>query len=820
MSEQHSAAEHRTKEAFCAAVHRHIRQSLGMRPEHLSPHDKYAAVALAARDYALAGLQDTQARVAAADAKRLYYLSMEFLLGRSLCNNLHSLQLMDVCGETEPELGIDFGELAGMEEDAGLGNGGLGRLAACFLDSLATLDMPGYGYGINYEYGMLKQVIEHGYQRARPDHWLKYGSYWEIERPDEAVLVPLYGRIEPGVDREGAYNPMWLDWQVIIGVPFDMPIVGHGATTVNYLRLFSARASHEFDMEIFNEGDYLRAVEQKIQSENVSKVLYPADSFEAGRELRLTQEYFLVACALRDIMRRFCRTCDDFTKFPDKAAIHLNDTHPALAVAELMRMLVDENDVPWETAWDITQRTCAFTNHTLQPEALEKWPVSLVEKMLPRHLEIIYEINHRFLETVAGIWTGDEDRQARMSLIEEGAEKQVRMAHLAMAGSHSVNGVSNLHTVLIKKELAPDFHEMWPQRFNNKTNGVTQRRWLLVANRELASLVTEKIGDAWIRDFQQVEALEGFAGDAEVQRRFLEIKQRNKETLAALIKDRTVLAVNPETLFDVHIKRIHEYKRQTLNIMHIIHDYLRIVEDGHEPAVPRTYVFAGIAAPGYWAAQQIIKMVHSVGGVINSDKRAHEFMKVVFIPDYEVSLAERIIPAADISEQVSMAGTEASGTSNMKFAMNGAITVGTPDGANIEIRDAVGEENFFSFGHAREDIVQRRQNGGYKPLDIHEGDERIKRVLGALRSSRFSEEEPGLFDWFVRKALEGGDPYFHLADFPSYLDAHDAAAKFYLNREDWARKCIESISRMGGFSSDRSVSEYAREIWHIEPVTG
>ncbi|MCX5881856.1 MAG: glycogen/starch/alpha-glucan phosphorylase, partial [Deltaproteobacteria bacterium] len=650
------------------SLFRHLKYTFGKEFRSKSIRDVYLALTLSLRDRLLEKLLETEARYQAADAKRLYYLSMEFLIGRSLGINLTNMDIFEACRTALMDMGVDLEEVREQEPDAALGNGGLGRLAACFLDSLATLDYPGFGYGIHYEYGLFRQEIDNGYQKEKPDHWLSKAGPFQIERTEESCVIPLYGRIEHGLDLNGNYNPMWMDWRVIIGVPHDIPIVGYGAKTVNYLRLYAAKPSSDFDIQIFNAGDYFRAVEQKIKSETVSKILYPSDTFDTGKELRLIQEYFLVACSLRDIIRRYLKTHQEFDAFPDQVNIQMNDTHPALAVAELMRILVDEHSQEWDTAWNITQKTLAYTNHTLLSEALEKWPVSLLEHVLPRHLQIIYEINHRFLGEIAVLWPGDTDRLSRMSLIEEGAEKQVRMAHLAIIGSHSVNGVSALHTDLIKTSLVPDFFARWPERFNNKTNGITQRRWLLKANPLLADLLSETVGSDWITDLTRLKGLESFASDPAFQDRFRKIKKANKEHLGKIIYQTTRLKINPDSLFDIHAKRIHEYKRQLLNVMHIIHEYFRIIEDGHEPAVPKTYIFAGKAAPGYWAAKQIIKLIHNVGDVIHKDKRVKDKLKVVFIPDYRVSLAERIIPAAEVSEQISTAGTEASGTGNMKFA--------------------------------------------------------------------------------------------------------------------------------------------------------
>jgi glycogen phosphorylase len=760
----------------------------------------------------------TEARYQQAHAKRLYYLSIEFLMGRSLRNNLDNLGLYELCEQSLRDFGVDLADVEENERDAALGNGGLGRLAACFLDSLATLGMPGYGYGIYYEYGLFQQELRNGYQGEKPDNWLAYGTPWEIERTDEACVIPVYGRIEHTLDRNGQYNPMWMDWKILIGIPHDFSIVGYGGQTVNYLRLYSARSSADFDMQIFNAGDYIRAVEQKIASETITKVLYPPDTVVAGQELRLLQEYFLVACAIRDIVKRYLQTQATFDAFSSQVAIQLNDTHPAVTVAELMRVLIDENNLPWERAWQITQETCGYTNHTLLPEALEKWPVALFESVLPRHLQIIYEINRQFLEHATTIWPGDDERISHLSIIAGGEQPQVRMGHLAMVGSHSVNGVSALHTELVKTTLVPDFFALWPERFNNKTNGITQRRWLRQANPLLAQLLTSAIGDEWITNLDVLQALEPFAQNEGFQREFLRIKRANKERLATVIKDLIRVSVDPDSLFDVQVKRIHEYKRQLLNVLHIIHEYLRLIEDHKEPAVPHTYIFAGKAAPGYWAAKQIIKLINNVGRVINADPRVGDWLKVVFIPDYRVSLAEKIIPAADLSEQISTAGKEASGTGNMKFALNGALTIGTLDGANIEIMEEVGRENIFIFGLQAQEIQTMREQGSYQSREYYERYPALKRVMDALYADRFCREEPDLFRWIYYALVEQGDEYFHLADLPSYIDTQEHAESAFNNPATWACKAILNVTRIGKFSSDRTIREYAKDIWGLKSI--
>jgi starch phosphorylase len=802
------------QESIC----RHAKYSLGKAWTDLSRRERFTAVALAVRDRMMDGLLATEDRYIQKDPKRLYYLSIEFLIGQSLGNNLRNLGIREACRRALDNLGTNLDEIEDSEPDAALGNGGLGRLAACFLDSLATLGMPGYGYGINYEYGLFKQEIDNGYQREKPDNWLAQSSPWQIARPDEACLVPLYGRIEHGLDRHGGYNPMWMDWKVLIGIPYDMLIPGYGGRAVHSLRLYSARSSHDFDTQIFNDGDYFKAVQQKIASETVSKVLYPSDAVFVGQELRLVQEYFLVACALRDVVQRFEQNHNTFSQFSTKTAIQLNDTHPALAVAELMRILVDEKDLAWQESWEITQSTLAYTNHTLAAEALEKWPIPLLEFMLPRHLQIIYEINQRFLQQVTAVYPGDTARLARMSLIEESSPKQVRMVNLAIVGSHSINGVSAIHAELLKSILVPDFFQLTPEKFNSKTNGITQRRWLLKANPPLAELICSTIGDGWITDLDQLRRLERFSEDADFQSTFRKIKRANKQKLAATIWDLLRVRVDVDSLFDVQAKRIHAYKRQLLNLMHVVFEYLSLIEDGVIPAVPRTYFFAGKAAPGYWLAKQIIKLIHNVARVINNDKRAEGWIKVAFMPDYRVSLAEKIIPAADLSEQISTAGMEASGTSNMKLALNGAITIGTLDGANIEILEEVGHDNIFIFGLKAAELQKMREKRSYLPREYYDRDSRVKRVADALSSRLFCSGEPDLFSWISQTILDPNDNHFHLADLPTYLGAHEKAAQAFNDQNRWMRMSILNVARIGRFSSDRTIVEYARDIWNLKAV--
>jgi starch phosphorylase len=808
-----------TPDEFRDLLKRHIRYSIGQEwGTSLSTQSILLGVALALRDLMVDRMIETEKRYQKAQAKRVYYLSMEFLMGRSLGNNLINLGIYDMCRDALLEIGVDLEDIREEEIDAALGNGGLGRLAACFLDSLAALDMPGFGYGINYEYGLFRQEIQDGHQVERPDNWRRNPSPWLLERPGEAALIHIYGRLEEGTDRQGLSRPNWVETKSLVGVPADMPVVGFQGYTVNYLRLYSARASNEFDIQRFNEGQYVKAVEDRIASETISKVLYPSDAVEAGRELRLIQEYFFVACALRDIVRRYLKKNASFDNFASKVAIQLNDTHPALAVAELMRVLWDENNVPYDKAWEITRNTIAYTNHTLLPEALEKWPVDLMERVLPRHLSIIYEINKRHLESVAKFFPGEPDKLGTMSIIEEsGGYKQVRMANLAVVGSHAVNGVAELHSELVKKTLLPEFYAMDPQKFSNKTNGVTPRRWLLKANPRLSNLLVKTIGDDWISDLDELRLLEPYALDVGLQQEFLSVKRANKVRLARFVKDETGIVIDPASMYDVISKRIHEYKRQLLMVMRVIHEYLCLIEDEVEPLVSRTYMFAGKAAPGYWAAKQIIKLINDVAQLVNNHPKVKDRIKVVFVPDYKVSVAEKVIPAADVSEQISTAGKEASGTSNMKFAMNGALTVCTWDGANIEIAEEVGLDNIFVFGLKAEEIQHHREHQTYNGWDYYRRSPAIKRLMDAFTNDHVI---PGghQYQWIFNSILNHGDQYFHLADFESYVGAQNLCGNEYRQPASWARKCLLNIARTGKFSSDRTIRQYADGIWNIQRI--
>lgn len=806
-----------TADALLARFQDHIKYSRGKHYAGATDFDKLASLSRAIRDLAVDRMLATQEAYYNGKVKRVYYLSMEFLMGRLLSNNVISLGLRPVVEEALGKLNLNFEQLCNSEPDAGLGNGGLGRLAACFLDSLATLEYPAYGYGIRYRHGMFRQEFDNGWQMERPDDWLKFGNPWEIIRPEDAVPVLAYGRIENMPTAGDASRSVWVGWQMIEGVPYDIPIIGCGVNTVNILRLWNSRAAKSFRLDVFNQGDYVRAVEEKNWAESISKVLYPSENTHAGKELRLIQEYFLVACSVRDAVRRHLKRHTSLDNFAEKNSLQLNDTHPALAVAELMRTLIDESDIPWERAWEITVAALSYTNHTLLPEALERWPVPLMERVLPRHLQIIYEINQRFLESVRLRYPNDDGRVRRVSLIEEGEVKQVRMANLAIVGSHAINGVARLHSDLLKLNLVPDFAQMWPERFSNKTNGITQRRWLLACNPGLSALITDCIGDCWVRDLDALRGLEPFAEKPEFLSRFLAEKQANKQRLAALIAERHGIEVDPRSLFDVQVKRLHEYKRQLLNALHIIALYHRIKDKPLGDFVPRTFIFGAKAAPGYHMAKRIIKFINAIGEVLARDRDVRGRLRVVFLADYCVSLAEVIIPAADLSEQISTAGKEASGTGNMKLALNGALTMGTWDGANIEIAEAVGLDNIFIFGHRAEqlDVMAR---DGYRPLEWLERDPELRRVMASIQQGVFNPGVPGLFEDIVHALTDWGDPYFHVADFRSYADAQQRAADLFRDRTAWARKATLNVARMGRFSSDRSIREYAQEIWNLQPV--
>ncbi|MFO0660117.1 MAG: glycogen/starch/alpha-glucan phosphorylase [Polyangiaceae bacterium] len=793
----------------------HLTFSLGSSLPHSSTHDRYLSTALVTRDRIMRRWLYTIDTYRDQDVKHAYYLSAEFLLGRTLHSNLLNLGLLDSMREVAGQLGISLEDVLEAEQDAGLGNGGLGRLAACFLDSMATLGIAGMGYGIRYEYGIFEQAIRNGNQVEKPDEWLRFGNPWELERPNLTVSVKFGGRTQKFTDREGRLRVQWVDTQEVLGVPYDTPVVGYGRSNVNTLRLWSARASEDFDLEVFNAGDYEKAVYDKTRSETISKVLYPNDSVQVGRELRLKQQYFFVACAIADIIRRHLRKHPDLTTLADKAAIQLNDTHPSVAIPELMRVLIDDHQMGWDMAWAITQRVFAYTNHTLMAEALERWSVQLFERLLPRHLEIVYEINHRFLRQVQILHPNDGERLRRMSLIEEGESKNIRMAHLAVVGSHSVNGVAALHTQLLKSDVLRDFAQMYPEKFNNKTNGVTPRRWLQQCNPRLSSLITDKIGEGWVTDLDQLKGLESYANDAAFRAAVRDAKQANKADFARWLLHTEKIGIDPTSIFDVQVKRMHEYKRQLLNVLACIALYLRARQDPSTLKFPRTYLFGGKAAPGYVVAKQIIRLIHGVSEVINQDPRV-DGLTVHFIPNYRVSLAEKLMPAADVSEQISTAGKEASGTGNMKFSMNGALTIGTLDGANIEIRDAVGHDAFFLFGLTAEEVAKTK-NEGYRPWEHVAADPELREVLELVRSGFFSPENRELFHPLVDN-LYKIDQYMLLADFRSYMETREKVVETYLDQEQWSTLAVRNIAAMGPFSSDRTIREYARDIWQTPSV--
>ncbi|MDP9152016.1 MAG: glycogen/starch/alpha-glucan phosphorylase [Myxococcota bacterium] len=782
------------------------------------PVDLYRAMAHSVRDRLVQRWLATQRTYVERDVKRVYYLSSEFLTGRSLGLCLINLGLYAVADQLVAEWGHDLADVLEAEGDPGLGNGGLGRLAACFMDSLATLELPAVGYGIRYEFGIFEQRIEAGQQAEHSDNWLQYGNPWELPRHDRTQVVRLYGTTEMRRDPAGKLIVEWVDTRVVLGLPYDSFIVGHETDTVNTLRLWSARASRDFDLRLFNEGDYLRAVAEKVDVENISKVLYPNDHTEHGRELRLKQQYFFVACSIADIVSQFKLRHHDFRLFPERAAIQLNDTHPAIAVAELMRVLVDQEGLDWDLAWDITQRSTAYTNHTLLPEALEKWPVSMLHRVLPRHLLIIYEINHRFLRQVSTRWPADPSRMSRMSIIEEGSVQQVRMAHLAVIGSHSVNGVAQLHTELIKRELLPDFYELFPERFNNKTNGVTPRRWLLYSNPALARVLSDRLGSDWIdRDLALVPRPSVHAEDEGLLQALSDIKRENKRSLAVVLRRVTGIVVDPEAMFIAQIKRIHEYKRQLLACLEIVAHYWHLKNHSDDASpVPRVYIFAGKAAAGYTMAKTHIRLINDIASVINGDPATRDRLKVVFVPNYGVSLAQAIIPAIDISLQISQAGKEASGTSNMKLALNGALTVGTLDGANVELREAAGAENFFLFGRTVEQVRELWRTG-YDPSKFIAESPALARAIELLGSDFFCLGDPERYA-FVVHLLRQSDTYMVCADFDSYVAAMREAARLFLSPREWARRSLFNIVGASGFSSDATIRAYAREIWDLVPV--
>lgn len=778
-------------------------------------HDWWIATSKAAQAIVVERLIATMAAHHDNNVRRVYYLSLEFLMGRLFSNTLWSAGIHREMEQALEELGLDPEALRDEEYDMGLGNGGLGRLAACFLDSLATLDLPAVGYGIHYEYGLFRQEFHQGRQVELPDAWKTYGTPWEIVRPEYTTSVGLYGRIDNVFDDRGHYVQKWVDTKMVLGVPYDIPIPGYGTKTVNFLRLWESRASEGFDLEAFNRGGYTEAVQEKTISETISKVLYPNDKTENGKELRLIQQYFLVACSLRDMIRRYRQSNDGWEAFPDKVVVQLNDTHPAIGVVELQRILHDEEGMDWDAAWDIVTRVFAYTNHTLLPEALERWSVALIERVLPRHMQLIFEINKRFLDQVERKWPGDVGMKRKLSLIEEEGDRMVRMAHLCVVGSFSVNGVAELHTRLLRSNLFPEFDAMYPGKFNNKTNGITPRRWLLACNEPLSDLITGRIGAGWERDLERLRELEPLANDPGFQDEFMAVKRLNKERLARIIAEECGVEVDPSALFDVQIKRLHEYKRQHLNLLHILALYRRLLQEPDLRIAPRVFVFAAKAAPGYDMAKCIIHAINAVGAAINQDKRINGMLKVVFLPNYRVSLAQRIVPAADLSEQISTAGKEASGTGNMKLALNGALTIGTLDGANVEIREEVGEDNIFIFGLTVEEVRELWETG-YHPGAILEENEELRTVVEWVGSNYFTPHEPNALHP-LRDNLMYQDPFLVLADFPAYVASQRRVDGCFQDRGRWARMAILNTARMGKFSSDRTISQYATDIWRLPP---
>ncbi|XP_038660657.1 glycogen phosphorylase, brain form [Scyliorhinus canicula] len=800
------------------SFNRHLHFTLVKDRNVATPRDYYFALAHTIRDHLVGRWIRTQQYYYEKDPKRIYYLSLEFYMGRTLQNTMVNMGLENASDEAMYQLGLDIEELEEIEEDAGLGNGGLGRLAACFLDSLATLGLAAYGYGIRYEFGIFNQKIHDGWQVEEADDWLRYGNPWEKARPEYMLPVHFYGRVE-----HSAGGDKWVDTQVVLAMPYDTPVPGFKNNTVNTMRLWSAKAPNDFNLKDFNVGDYIQAVLDRNLAENISRVLYPNDNFFEGKELRLKQEYFVVAASLQDIIRRFKSSkfgCRDpvrtsFETFPDKVAIQLNDTHPALAIPELMRILVDVEKLDWEKAWDITKRTCAYTNHTVLPEALERWPVQMFEHLLPRHLAIIYAINQKHLDNIAALYPGDMDRLARMSLIEEGDPKRINMAHLSVVGSHAVNGVARIHSEIVKSTVFKDFYELEPHKFQNKTNGITPRRWLLLCNPGLADIIAERIGESFITDLDQLKELLKHVNNEAFIRDVANVKQENKLKFAAYLENEYKVKINPSSIFDVHVKRIHEYKRQLLNCLHVITLYNRIKKDPNKTFVPRTVLIGGKAAPGYHMAKLIIKLITSVGNVVNNDPIVGDRLKVIFLENYRVSLAEKVIPASDLSEQISTAGTEASGTGNMKFMLNGALTIGTMDGANVEMAEEAGEENLFIFG-MRVDDVEALNKKGYNARDYFDKLPELRQAMDQISSGYFSPKEPEQFKDIVNMLMHH-DRFKVFADFAAYIKSQEKVSELYKNQREWTKMVIKNIACSGKFSSDRTIKQYAREIWGVEP---
>ncbi|MEE9331554.1 MAG: glycogen/starch/alpha-glucan phosphorylase [Methylophilaceae bacterium] len=804
------------------AIQNHLAFSCFKTDEVSTERDWYKAAAYTVRDHIAARWIKTSKAYSEQDPKRIYYLSLEFLIGRMLSNAALNVGIEGELDESLNALGHDLEEVKEKEHDAALGNGGLGRLAACFLDSMATMDLPAMGYGIRYEYGMFKQSIENGEQVENPDNWLSFGNIWEFQRPEASYVIKFYGKTVavPADDGVGTKS-LWIDEELVVAMPYDMPVPGFGTETVNTLRLWSAKAANEFDLRHFNEGNYEKAVEGRNDTESISKVLYPNDSSANGRQLRLKQQYFFVSASLQDILRRFLSTRDvksnaDWEELPKKIAIQLNDTHPAIGVAEMMYQLVDVHHLRWDFAWKLSTKVFAYTNHTLMPEALETWSVELFGNLLPRHLEIIYQINHEFMQMVNHHFPGDADLLNRVSIIDESQGRNVRMAHLAVVGSHTVNGVAALHSELLKTTLFADFHKIYPGKLTNMTNGITPRRWLNQANPALSALIAKAIGTSFKKDLNDLVNITPLADDKDFRKAFRAVKHDNKAQLANRIEDLTGVKLNPNSLFDVQIKRIHEYKRQLLNVLHIITLYNRIRKGQLENVTPRSIIFAGKAAPGYWLAKLIIRLINDVAEVVNNDVKVGDKLKVVYYPNYEVSAAEVLFPGSDLSEQISTAGTEASGTGNMKMALNGALTIGTLDGANVEIMEEVGEDNIFIFGLTVEEVAEMK-SGQYNPRDYYNQNAELKEVLDMISSGYFSIEEPNRYQAIVDNLLNNGDHYLLLADYESYIAKQDEVGELYHNQEEWSRRAILNVANMGKFSSDRTIAEYAEQIWDVKP---
>ena len=790
---------------------------VGKNPAMATSRDWFNATAYVLRDHMVDQWMRTTQNYYKKDVKRVYYFSLEFLMGRTLMNSMLNLNVDEATRSALNGLGVELEEVRSMEYDAGLGNGGLGRLAACFLDSMATLNLPGFGYGIRYEYGMFMQTIENGRQVEHPDNWLRYGNPWEFPRAEVLYPVNFNGRVIEYVNEKGVNCCSWVDHDDVMAMAFDTPIPGYGTPTVNKMRLWSAKSTRDFDLGMFNAGNYIKAVESKNETENISKVLYPNDTTSMGKELRLKQQYFFVCASLQDVLSRFNKQHASFDALPDKVAIQLNDTHPSIAIPELMRVLMDQHHMVWSKAWDITVRTFSYTNHTLMPEALETWSVAMFEKILPRHMQIIYQINHLFLKDVMHQHPGDTDILGRMSIIDENGGKRIRMAHLAIVGSHKVNGVAQIHSDLMKQTIFADFDRFYPGRFVNMTNGITPRRWLNQANPQLAKLISHHIGCDWIKDLKQLRQLIQYADDAEFCSEFSKIKRANKERFALFMKNQYAVTLNVDSLFDVQIKRIHEYKRQLLNVLHVVTLYNRIRHQPNADYVPRTVIIGGKAAPGYTMAKLIIKLANDVADIVNNDPLIGDRLKLYFVPNYNVSSAEIIIPAADLSEQISTAGTEASGTGNMKLALNGALTIGTLDGANVEIREEVGDENIFIFGLTADEVVTVKQNG-YNPMDYYNANAELREVLDMIGSGFFSQDEPDRFKPIVESLLQHGDNYLLLADYAAYIDCQKKVEIAYRNQQEWVKMAILNVANMGKFSSDRTILQYAKEIWDAKQV--